>query len=172
MIPTPKLPNAFTVLALAHREGRGTIILVWLRTNPVTPFATYRMDEEGNCHGGDYCQTCEEGERSYRERVATHKMLEIPAPATVQVIVWQLADDESAYGDKAGWFILTSPDGEDEQPGGPWATEAEAEAHAREQGWKLAAPVGTPYRPGDMAAVYAEENGVSYEQALVSCNMD
>lgn len=27
-------------------------------------------------------------------------------------------------------------------------------------------------RPGDMAAVYAEENGVSYEQALVSCNMD
>lgn len=30
----------------------------------------------------------------------------------------------------------------------------------------------TPLRPGDMAAIYAEENGVSYEQALVACNMD
>lgn len=27
-------------------------------------------------------------------------------------------------------------------------------------------------RPGDMAAEYAEEFGVSYERALVACNMD
>jgi hypothetical protein len=27
-------------------------------------------------------------------------------------------------------------------------------------------------RPGDMASVYANENGCSYEQALVACNID
>ncbi len=27
-------------------------------------------------------------------------------------------------------------------------------------------------RPGDQAAIYAEENGVSYSEALVACNMD
>lgn len=27
-------------------------------------------------------------------------------------------------------------------------------------------------RPGDMAAIYAEENGVDYASALVACNMD
>lgn len=27
-------------------------------------------------------------------------------------------------------------------------------------------------RPGDQAAEYAAENGVSYERALVACNMD
>lgn len=27
-------------------------------------------------------------------------------------------------------------------------------------------------RPGDMAAEYAEENGVSYSRALIACNMD
>jgi hypothetical protein len=30
----------------------------------------------------------------------------------------------------------------------------------------------TPNRPGDMAAEFAEEAGVSYSEALVSCNMD
>ena len=30
----------------------------------------------------------------------------------------------------------------------------------------------TPMRPGDMAAIYAEENGVDYATALVHCNMD
>jgi hypothetical protein len=32
--------------------------------------------------------------------------------------------------------------------------------------------IGASNRPGDMAAEYAAENGVSYERALVACNMD
>lgn len=43
---------------------------------------------------------------------------------------WQLADDEEAYGDNAGWWIIVSPDQEDELPGGPWQTEDELRAHA------------------------------------------
>ena len=45
---------------------------------------------------------------------------------------WQLADDEAAYGAEAGWWVLTTPDGETEHPGMErWATEAEAEAAAQ-----------------------------------------
>lgn len=123
-----------------------------------------------------------------------------------QVAVWQLADDEDAYGAEAGWFILTSPDGETEMDGGPWPTAEQAVDRAAEMGWAIVPATfvsadgstrcracqlhpdectcGADHplrqigvlpatnRPGDMAAVYAQEAGVSYEQALVACNMD
>jgi hypothetical protein len=158
MIPTPKLPNAFTVLALAHREGRGTIILVWLRTNPVTPFATYRMDEHGNCHGGDYCQTCDEAESSYVARVGANKLVVLP-PTHRQAVGYftERAEEERKNGDAA------------------YAEQMEQAAtrHASADDVARSAVGGRgSSRPGDMAAVYAEENGVPYEQALVACNMD
>lgn len=44
---------------------------------------------------------------------------------------WQLADDPATYGPHAGRYILTSPDGEDEHPGGViYATEEDAERAA------------------------------------------
>ncbi|KFL31725.1 hypothetical protein JP75_06530 [Devosia riboflavina] len=53
-----------------------------------------------------------------------------------EVSIWQLAEDKD-YGEQAGWFILTSPDGEIEQDGGPWQTEAEAEQYAIRKGWRV-----------------------------------
>lgn len=35
-----------------------------------------------------------------------------------------------------------------------------------------ALPIASSNRPGDMAAEYAAETGMSYSQALVACNMD
>ncbi|PPQ35574.1 hypothetical protein SAMN06265338_12623 [Rhodoblastus acidophilus] len=36
----------------------------------------------------------------------------------------------------------------------------------------VVAPAVASNRPGDMAAIYAEETGVDYATALVHCNMD
>lgn len=57
------------------------------------------------------------------------------APET-RAAVWQLADDPASYPDIAGWFILVSPDGEDELAG-PWPTEHDARLHAAQNGWTL-----------------------------------
>jgi len=46
-----------------------------------------------------------------------------------EVSIWQLADDPETYGEKSGWFILTSPDGEEEHTV-PFETEAQARAFA------------------------------------------
>jgi len=46
-----------------------------------------------------------------------------------EVSIWRLANEES-YGEQAGWYMLTTPDGEDEIDGGPWATEEEAKQFA------------------------------------------
>jgi hypothetical protein len=39
-------------------------------------------------------------------------------------------------------------------------------------GGRAPQPAPATNRPGDQAAVYAEETGVSYSEALVACNMD
>lgn len=54
-----------------------------------------------------------------------------------RVSLWKLAPDAEAYGDKAGHFILTSPDGGNELPGGPWESEDSAVFHALKQGWTV-----------------------------------
>ena len=46
-----------------------------------------------------------------------------------KVSLWQLANDFETYGDTEGWFILVSPDAEDELAG-PFATEIEAMSYA------------------------------------------
>jgi hypothetical protein len=56
---------------------------------------------------------------------------------TKQVSVWQLADDPEAYGDDAGKFILTSPDGEDEADCGIFDTADEASDYAFVLGWEV-----------------------------------
>lgn len=93
-----------------------------------------------------------------------------------QVAVWALADDPDAYGEQAGWFMLTSPDGETEMEGGPWPTDEAAIDYAAEMGWEVVPSTihhAPNYnRPGEMAAIYAAETGVSYSEALVACNMD
>lgn len=52
------------------------------------------------------------------------------------VSIWRLADDPDAYGDIAGWFILVTPDGE-EEVAGTWATEEGAREFAEERGWEV-----------------------------------
>lgn len=54
-----------------------------------------------------------------------------------EVSIWQLAEDEDAYGTDSGRFILTSPDGEEEESALVFDTEAEAEAFASAQGWTI-----------------------------------
>lgn len=51
------------------------------------------------------------------------------------------------------------------------ADRVEAEQKAEESGYEVYQP-RVVNRPGDMAAIYAEENGVDYASALVACNMD
>lgn len=56
--------------------------------------------------------------------------------------LWQLAPDRDAYGDRAGWWILTTPDGETELAG-PWPTAEGAIDYAKQAGWVLeTAPTG------------------------------
>ncbi len=62
---------------------------------------------------------------------------EVAYPDKKEVSLWQLAPDRESYGDKAGWWILTTPDGREEEEGGPWATEKEAREFARQKGWKV-----------------------------------
>ena len=59
-----------------------------------------------------------------------------------QVSIWQLANDPEAYGEDAGKFILTRPDGEDEVAQGlamfnPFGTADEAQAYATAHGWEV-----------------------------------
>lgn len=54
----------------------------------------------------------------------------------VEVSIWQLAPDEISYGEKAGWFILVTPDGDTEMAG-TWPTAEEARNHAIKRGWSI-----------------------------------
>lgn len=57
-------------------------------------------------------------------------------PADRRVSIWQLANDPEAYGDQAGHFILSSPDGEFEFCE-PEPTVEAVTAIARSQGWQI-----------------------------------
>lgn len=65
-----------------------------------------------------------------------------------QVAVWRLAEDRGAYGRQAGWYILTTPDGEDEVIGlgGPWRTMKEAHAAAAKNGLPVVPLHGPMFR--------------------------
>jgi len=58
-------------------------------------------------------------------------------PYWTECSIWQLADDTIAYGDKAGHFIITTPDGEDELHHGIFTTPELAEACALEHRFKV-----------------------------------
>lgn len=53
---------------------------------------------------------------------------------TKECSVWRLAEDAQVYGEHAGWYILTSPDGEVELSGLIFETVAAAEEHAVKRG--------------------------------------
>lgn len=73
--------------------------------------------------------------------------------------IYRLLKNEGHSPDKAAEIVL------DAKRGDKHARYWIASLH------KLSRPRATN-RHGDMAAVYAKENGVSYEEALVACNMD
>lgn len=50
--------------------------------------------------------------------------------------LWQLAEDRDTYGDRAGWYVLTTPDG-NEELAGPWEHVESAHAFATAAGWTL-----------------------------------
>lgn len=52
------------------------------------------------------------------------------------VSIWQLANDVEAYGQQAGHFILTTPNGENELAG-VFSTEEAADDYAIDQGWQI-----------------------------------
>jgi hypothetical protein len=68
-----------------------------------------------------------------------HDLPQLRTKVMKQVSVWKLAQDNEAYGKKAGWYILVSPNGEEEvAPGKAWSTREDAEAYATDaQGWEV-----------------------------------
>jgi hypothetical protein len=76
------------------------------------------------------------------ETLAAFNAIADTLPAAKRVSVWQLAPNNEVDASKAGWFILTSPDGESEMPisegeTGEWPTRAQAVAHAFAMGWTV-----------------------------------
>lgn len=59
-------------------------------------------------------------------------------------VPWQLADDPGTYGDKAGWWLVVSPDFEDEIAG-PFATREECDRIIAELEQGRAEAAADPY---------------------------
>lgn len=62
ILPTLQLPCDYDVIACAEVDPGEFVALVALPSNKVTPYATYRVEQDGMCFCGDYLHTRDRAE--------------------------------------------------------------------------------------------------------------